>query len=69
MFVIISLFNETPLIKNVCIVAEVIPTATVTVLFCEKYNYNTILASKCILATHVLSILTIPMMLMFSKFL
>lgn len=68
MFVIISFFNGTPLIKNVCIAAEVIPTATVTVLFCEKYNYNTILASKCILATHVLSMLTIPMMLMFFKF-
>lgn len=68
MFVIIRFFNGAPLIKNICIAAEVIPTATVTVLFCEKYNYNTILASKCILATHVLSILTMPVMLIFLRF-
>lgn len=68
MFVIVSFLNGTPLIKNICIAAEVIPAATVTVLFCEKYNYNTILASKCILATHLLSIITIPVMLMFLRF-
>lgn len=68
MFVVISLFNGIPLIKNVCIAAEVIPVATVTVLFCEKYNYDAFLASKCVLATHVLSILTIPLMLIFLRF-
>lgn len=68
MFVIISFLNWTPLIKNICIAAEAIPTATVTVLFCEKYNYNTILASKCVLATHILSIITIPIMLLFLRF-
>jgi predicted permease len=68
MFIIISFFNGIPLIKNICIAAEVIPTATVSVLFCEKYNGNANLASKCILATHILSIVTIPVMLMFLRF-
>lgn len=68
MFVIIHFFNGSTLIKNICIVAEVIPTATVTVLFCEKYNHNSILASKCVLATHILSIFTIPVMLAFFRF-
>lgn len=68
MFSILVLFNATPLIKNICIAAEVIPTATVTVLFCEKYHGNAILASKCILVSHILSIFTIPVMLMLLRF-
>lgn len=68
MFIIISFFNGAPLVKNICIAAEVIPAATVSVLFCEKYNGDAILASKCILATHILSIFTIPIMLMFFNF-
>lgn len=68
MFIIASFFNGIPLIKNICIAAEVIPTATVSILFCEKYNGNTTLASKCILTTHILSIVTIPVMLMFLRF-
>lgn len=68
MFIIIIFFNATPLIKNICIAAEVIPAATVSVLFCEKYKGNTILASKCIFVTHIFSIFTIPVMLMFLRF-
>lgn len=64
MFIILIFFKGTPLVDNICIAAEVIPTAIVSVIFCEKYNGNTILASKCILATHILSIITMPMMLM-----
>jgi len=63
MFIILIFFKGMPLVDNICIAAEVIPTAIVSVLFCEKYNGNTILASKCILATHILSIFTMPMIL------
>ena len=68
MFIMIVFFKGSPIVKNICIAAEVIPTATVTVLFCEKYNGNTILASKCILATHILSIFTMPVMLILFNF-
>lgn len=68
MFGLVTLLQLDPLIKNICVAAEVIPTATFTVILAEKYNNNAILASKCVLASHIFSMFTIPIMLIILSF-
>jgi malate permease and related proteins len=49
---------------KICIVSTAMPVATMTAIFAEKYNGNTLLASRLIFISTALSLLTIPLILL-----
>lgn len=54
-----------PLIKNVIIVMQSLPVAILTVVLSQKHDQNIDFASKIAVATHLLSIFTIPIIAYF----
>lgn len=59
-FLILSPINIDPLIKNVVIILQGLPVATLTVVLSEKHNGNVELATKVTVVSHMLCIITIP---------
>jgi Predicted permeases len=49
---------------KICITSAAMPAATMTAIFAEKYNGNTILASRIVVITTALSLITIPIVVM-----
>ena len=49
---------------QVCVVLIAMPAAANTVIFAEKYGANSILASRCVALSTILSIITIPLVMM-----
>ncbi|MFZ5942900.1 MAG: AEC family transporter [Bacillota bacterium] len=66
-FVFLRIFNVNPLIINVCVAVEVLPAATTVVILSQQYGGDSVFASKCALISHLLSIITIPIMIIFLK--
>ena len=62
-FIVLKSFNFDPLIINACVAIEAMPTAISVVILSEKYSGDTIFASKCVLISHLLSLITIPAMI------
>lgn len=62
-FGILKGFHIDPSIINICVAVEAIPTAITIVILPQRYDGNTIFASKCALISHILSLITIPIML------
>lgn len=58
--IILSFFPIDPLIKNVVIIMQALPVAVLSVVLSQKHNVDYKLASKITIITHVLSILTLP---------
>jgi len=50
---------------RVCVVLVAMPAAANTVIFAEKYDANSLLASRCVALSTILSIVTIPLIMMF----
>ena len=49
---------------RVCVVLVAMPAAANTVIFAEKYEANSLLASRCVALSTILSIVTIPLIMM-----
>ncbi len=60
-FLILKPIDIDPLIKNIIIIMQSLPAAVLTVVLAEKHNGDVELASKFSVASHILSILTIPL--------
>ncbi len=50
---------------RICVVLVAMPAAANTVIFAEKYEANSLLASRCVALSTILSIVTIPLIMMF----
>lgn len=56
----LSFFPINSLCKNVCVLLTAIPAATTTVLLVKQYDSNVIFATKVLVLSSLLSIITIP---------
>ncbi|AKL93933.1 permease [Clostridium aceticum] len=59
-FALLKGMNLDFMLIKICVTIEVIPAAMTIVIFPEKYGGDTHFATKCVLMSHVLSIITIP---------
>ncbi len=57
---ILSFIKVDPLIKNIVIIMQSLPVAVLTVVLSQKHGADSDLASKITVVTHILSIITIP---------
>lgn len=62
---ILKPINIDPLIKNVIVILQGLPVATLTAVIVESNKGNVELASKIVVASHMLSIITIPVIALF----
>ncbi len=60
---LLQLFGLQHHLLKICITSTAMPAASMTAIFAEKYNGNTLLASRLIFISTALSILTIPLIL------
>jgi len=67
-FLIMKLLGVEDLLINICVILEAMPAAVVTAIIAEKYDGNAIYASQSVFITTVLSIITIPMMVILLNF-
>lgn len=59
--IILKLLHIDYLTTGIVVLLLGMPTATTTVILSEKYGYDALFASKCVVVTTVLSLITIPM--------
>jgi predicted permease len=64
---IISVFNLDPTISGVALVLTAMPVGTTTALLAAKYNADVDFASKCVFVTTMLSLITVPLLMMMIK--
>lgn len=60
MFLILSLIDIEPLIKNIIVIMQSLPFAVLTVVLSQRHGRDADLASKVTVISHVLSVITIP---------
>lgn len=63
-FVTLKAIGASGLILDICVLIEAMPTAVVTTILAEKYGADTALASQNIFITTILSMITIPIVVM-----
>ena len=59
-FILFLIFPVNRLCRNVCVLLTAIPAATATVLLAKQYSVNALFATKVLVLSSLLSILTIP---------
>lgn len=64
-FLILKLLRADRLMIQMCVVLESMPSAVLVSVFAEKYNGDSVLASKCVFISTILSIITIPLVVTF----
>lgn len=62
---ILSFVNIDPLVKNIVVLMQSLPLAVLTVVLSQKHEANADFASKLTVVSHVLSVITIPLISMF----
>lgn len=62
---IISVFRLDPVVAGVSLVLTSMPVGTTTALLATKYNADVDFASKCVFVTTMLSLITVPILMLF----
>lgn len=62
LIVVLRYIIKDPLILGITLVVMAMPIGNITVMFCGKYDGNTILASKAVFLTTICSFITIPIL-------
>lgn len=65
--IILKLLNADKLLMQISVVIEAMPAAVLASVFAEKYGADTSLASRSVFITTIISMLTIPVIVMFIK--
>lgn len=60
-FIITSLLNFSPLLQGVCVLIAATPAAALTTAFTQKYNGDSLFASRLILLSTIFFMLTFPL--------
>lgn len=63
--VLVKFLTQDPLLIQVCVTLISLPSAITTVIFPQKFNGDSLFGSKCVVVSHILSIITIPIILSF----
>ncbi|MHC1721346.1 MAG: AEC family transporter [Clostridiaceae bacterium] len=63
-FGIMKLFNADPLLTQVVVAVEAMPAPVIATVLANKFNGDTNLASKCVFVSTMLSMITIPLIIL-----
>lgn len=66
-WLVLQSLNLDPVIINICVLLQVLPSATTITLMPQKYGGDVVFSTKCLIATHGLSFFTMPIMLTLLK--
>ncbi|WP_392486468.1 AEC family transporter [Haloimpatiens sp. FM7315] len=66
-YIILSLIKADKLLINIAVIVEAMPAAAICSIFAESYDKNPEFASKGVFITTLLSVITIPIVILFLK--
>ncbi|MFT5872667.1 MAG: putative permease [Clostridium sp.] len=64
-YLVLKLIKADELLLNICVILQAMPAAVSAAIIAEKYGGDSLLASKCIFITTIVSGITIPIVILF----
>jgi predicted permease len=64
-YVVLKLLKADEMLLNICVVLQAMPAAVTTAIIAEKYGGDGLLASQCVFITTIVSVITIPIVILF----
>lgn len=64
-YVALKLLKADEMLLNICVVLQAMPAAVTTAIIAEKYGGDGLLASQCVFITTIVSVITIPIVILF----
>ena len=64
-YVVLKLLKADEMLLNICVILQAMPAAVTTAIIAEKYGGDGLLASQCVFITTVVSVITIPIVILF----
>ncbi len=64
-YMVLKFFKVDELLLNICVILQAMPAAVSTAIIAEKYGGDSLLASQCVFITTIVSVITIPIVILF----
>ena len=64
-YVVLKLLKADEMLLNICVILQAMPAAVTTAIIAEKYGGDGLLASQCVFITTIVSVITIPIVILF----
>jgi predicted permease len=64
-YVVLKFLKVDELLLNICVILQAMPAAVTTAIIAEKYGGDGLLASQCVFITTIVSVITIPIVILF----
>lgn len=64
-YVLLKLLKVDDLLLNICVILQAMPAAVMAPILAEKYGGDSLLASRCVFITTIVSGITIPIIILF----
>ncbi len=64
-YVVLKFFKVDEFLLNICVILQAMPAAVTTAIIAEKYGGDALLASQCVFITTIISVITIPIVILF----
>jgi malate permease and related proteins len=64
-YVVLKFLKVDELLLNICVILQAMPAAVITAIIAEKYDGDALLASQCVFITTIVSVITIPIVILF----
>ena len=64
-YVVLKALKVDELLLNICVILQAMPAAVTTAIIAEKYGGDGLLASQCVFITTIVSVITIPIVILF----
>jgi predicted permease len=64
-YLVLKLLKVDEMLLNICVILQAMPAAVTTAIIAEKYGGDGLLASQCVFITTIVSVITIPIVILF----
>ena len=64
-YVVLKFLKVDEFLLNICVILQAMPAAVTTAIIAEKYGGDSLLASQCVFITTIISVITIPIVILF----
>ncbi|MBU3126310.1 AEC family transporter [Clostridium tagluense] len=64
-YVVLKFLKVDELLLNICVILQAMPAAVITAIIAEKHGGDSLLASQCVFITTMVSVITIPIVILF----
>lgn len=64
-YIVLKFLKADELLLNICVILQAMPAAVTTAIIAEKYDGDALLASQCVFITTIVSLITIPIVILF----